>query len=130
MPVRLRFRTPRRAAASAPRAGPRPARDRRPPRPYREGMRGRRIAYAAMMGTCLTLFVLAWAVVRHFSVPAAIGMAVTAMIIPPFAAVVANWNVDREDDVHGRPDRRDDAHGDAHGDPRDGGHGDRRGGAA
>lgn len=96
-------------------------------------MRGRRIAYAIMMGTCLTLFVLAWAVVRHFSVPAAIGMAVTAMIIPPFAAVVANWNVDREgEDVHGEHDRHDDGHHDGHDDGHDGPHGgrDRRGGAA
>ncbi|OLT33762.1 hypothetical protein BJF79_07570 [Actinomadura sp. CNU-125] len=70
-------------------------------------MRRRRIAYAIMMGTCLTLFVLAWAVVRHFSVPAAIAMSVVAMIIPPFAAVVANRNVEsRDEDVHGGDDRR------------------------
>lgn len=58
-------------------------------------MRGRKLAYAIMMGTCLTLFVLAWSVVRLFSPPAAIAMSVVAMVIPPFAAVVANWNVDR-----------------------------------
>jgi hypothetical protein len=43
-----------------------------------------------MMGTCVVLFVLAWAVVRLWSVPAAIGMCVVAMVIPPFAAIVAN----------------------------------------
>ncbi|TDD95846.1 DUF3099 domain-containing protein [Actinomadura rubrisoli] len=61
-------------------------------------MRRRKVAYGIMMGTCLTLFVLAWAVVRRFSPPAAVAMSVVAMVIPPFAAVVANWNVDREDE--------------------------------
>jgi hypothetical protein len=42
------------------------------------------------MGTCLTLFVLSWAVIRYFSVGAAVGMSVVAMVIPPFAAIVAN----------------------------------------
>jgi hypothetical protein len=43
-----------------------------------------------MMGTCVVLFVLAWSVVRLWSVPAAIGMCVFAMVIPPVAAIVAN----------------------------------------
>jgi hypothetical protein len=60
-------------------------------------MRGRKIAYGVMMGTCLTLFVLAWAVVRYWSHTAAIAMSVAALIIPPFAAIVANWNIDRRD---------------------------------
>ncbi|GAA2452830.1 hypothetical protein GCM10010191_84090 [Actinomadura vinacea] len=60
-------------------------------------MRRRKLAYGIMMGTCLTLFVLAWAVVRLFSPPLAIAMSVVAMIIPPFAAVVANWGIDRRD---------------------------------
>ncbi|MBZ4020388.1 DUF3099 domain-containing protein [Streptomyces purpurogeneiscleroticus] len=46
--------------------------------------------YYAMMAVCLTLFVLAWGVVRLWSVPAAVAMCVVAMIIPPFAAIVAN----------------------------------------
>ncbi|WP_344026084.1 DUF3099 domain-containing protein [Streptomyces luteireticuli] len=50
----------------------------------------RRHVYFAMMGTCIGLFVLAWAVVRLWSVPAAIGMCLLAMVIPPVAAVVAN----------------------------------------
>ncbi|GAA2924277.1 DUF3099 domain-containing protein [Streptomyces thioluteus] len=50
----------------------------------------RRHVYFAMMGTCIGLFVLAWAVVRLWSVPAAIGMCLAAMVIPPVAAVVAN----------------------------------------
>jgi hypothetical protein len=43
-----------------------------------------------MMGTCVVLFVLAWSVVRLWSVPAAIGMCVLAAVIPPVAAIVAN----------------------------------------
>jgi hypothetical protein len=60
-------------------------------------MRRRKLAYGIMMGTCLTFIVLAWTVVRLYSTPAAIAMSVFAMIIPPFAAVVANWNIDRPD---------------------------------
>nr|WP_207400840.1 DUF3099 domain-containing protein [Actinomadura roseirufa] len=60
-------------------------------------MRRRRVAYGIMMGTCLVLFVLAWSVVRLFSPAAAVAMSVVAMVIPPFAAVVANWNIDRTD---------------------------------
>ncbi|QQC90110.1 DUF3099 domain-containing protein [Streptomyces alfalfae] len=50
----------------------------------------RRHVYFAMMGTCVALFVLAWGVVRLWSVPVAVGMCVVAMVIPPLAAVVAN----------------------------------------
>jgi hypothetical protein len=46
--------------------------------------------YLAMMALALTLFVLAGTVVRPLSVPAAIGMAVVAMLIPPVAAIMAN----------------------------------------
>ncbi len=47
--------------------------------------------YFAMMGTCVTLIVLAWNVVRFWSVPAALAMTVVAALIPPVAAIVANW---------------------------------------
>lgn len=50
----------------------------------------RRHAYFLLMGTCLALFVSAWAVVRLWSIPVAVGMCVVAMVIPPFAAMVAN----------------------------------------
>ncbi|EGJ75779.1 putative integral membrane protein [Streptomyces sp. Tu6071] len=50
----------------------------------------RRRAYFLMMGICLVLFVSAWAFVRIWSVPAAIGMCVVALVIPPVAAIVAN----------------------------------------
>lgn len=50
-----------------------------------------------MMGVCLVTFVLAWGVVRFHSVPAAIGMCLFAMVIPPAAAILANRR-DPEDD--------------------------------
>ncbi|MGP3983437.1 DUF3099 domain-containing protein [Streptomyces sp. KR80] len=50
----------------------------------------RRRRYFALMGLCLTLFVLAWGLVRLWSVPAAVTMCLIAMIIPPVAAIVAN----------------------------------------
>lgn len=43
-----------------------------------------------MMGTCVVLFILAWSVVRLWSVPGAIIMCLIAMVIPPVAAIVAN----------------------------------------
>jgi hypothetical protein len=50
----------------------------------------RRRNYLLMMGGCLVLFVSAWAVVRLWSVPVAVGMCLVAMVIPPVAAVIAN----------------------------------------
>ena len=46
--------------------------------------------YFVLMGTCLTLIVLAWFVVRLFSVPLAMGMSVVAAVLPPLAAMVGN----------------------------------------
>ncbi|TYK45324.1 DUF3099 domain-containing protein [Actinomadura decatromicini] len=60
-------------------------------------MRRREVAYGIMMGTCLTLFVLAWAVVRRYSGEAAFAMSMAALVIPPVAVIVANWNIDRTD---------------------------------
>jgi Protein of unknown function (DUF3099) len=57
----------------------------------------RRRRYFVMMGLCVGLFVLAWSVVRLWSVPLAVGMCVVAMLIPPLAAIVANR---READDH------------------------------
>jgi ABC-type transport system involved in cytochrome bd biosynthesis fused ATPase/permease subunit len=42
------------------------------------------------MGVCLTLVVLAWWVVRLYSVTAAVVMSVVALVIPPIAIIVAN----------------------------------------
>lgn len=50
----------------------------------------RRRTYFLLMGVCLALFIAAWAVVRLWSVPVAVGMCVVAMVIPPFAAFIAN----------------------------------------
>jgi len=44
-----------------------------------------------MMGVCVVLIVLAWNVVRLWSVPLAVAMSIVAAVIPPAAAVVANW---------------------------------------
>lgn len=55
----------------------------------------RRRWYFALMGICLLLIVLAWNVVRHWSTSAAVAMSVVAAVIPPIAAVVANWRSGR-----------------------------------
>ncbi|MEP7024307.1 MAG: DUF3099 domain-containing protein [Actinomycetota bacterium] len=46
--------------------------------------------YFLMMGTCVTLVIVAWWVVRLYSVTAAVVMSVVAMAIPPVAVIVAN----------------------------------------
>jgi len=51
----------------------------------------RRRLYFWLMGTCVALIVLAWQVVRYWSVPAAVVMSAVAAVLPPTAAVVANW---------------------------------------
>lgn len=60
-----------------------------------ERQRTRRRWYFALMGTCIVLIVLAWNVVRHWSTEAAVAMSVVAAVIPPVAAIVANWRADR-----------------------------------
>ncbi len=49
--------------------------------------RSRHASYFALMGTCLLLIVLAWFVVRFWSVPVAVGMSIVACLIPPIAAM-------------------------------------------
>ena len=46
--------------------------------------------YFLLMGACLTLFILSWAVIRLYSVVAAVVISVVAMVIPPIAVMVAN----------------------------------------
>jgi hypothetical protein len=53
-------------------------------------LRQRRRAYFAMMGTCLVLIVLAWTLIWRYSTTAAVVMSAVALVIPPFAAIVAN----------------------------------------
>ena len=52
--------------------------------------RSRQLAYFALMGTCVLLILLAWNVVRLWSVPAAVVMSVVAAVLPPAAAIVGN----------------------------------------
>lgn len=52
----------------------------------------RRRWYFALMGLCLVLIVLAWNVVRFYSTTAAVVMSAVAAVLPPVAAVVANWH--------------------------------------
>jgi hypothetical protein len=68
----------------------------------------RRKRYFVLMTTCLVLFVSAWSFVRLISVPAAVGLCIAALVIPPVAAIVGNrrgpddrwfdedWNPDRD----------------------------------
>lgn len=53
-------------------------------------MSRRNRSYFILMATSVTLVVLAWWVVRLYSVTAAIVMSVVAMVIPPIAVIVAN----------------------------------------
>ena len=67
-------------------------------------------AYFWLMGTCVTLILLAWFVVRFFSPIAAVVMSAVAMVIPPVAAIVGNRsavNDSEEPTVHdlSDPDR-------------------------
>ena len=53
-------------------------------------MSRRNRSYFLLMGTSVTLVILAWWLVRLYSVTAAIVMSVVAMVIPPIAVIVAN----------------------------------------
>jgi hypothetical protein len=66
--------------------GPGPPRRREGPL----GLRTRKRVYLAMMGVCVLLIVLAWTLIWRFSVTAAVVMSVVALVVPPFAAIVAN----------------------------------------
>ena len=46
--------------------------------------------YFALMALCLSVFVLSWAVVRDYSVTAAVVMSAVAVAIPPIAVIIAN----------------------------------------
>lgn len=50
--------------------------------------------YLWLMGTCIGLIVLAWFVVRLWSVPAALVMSAVAAVIPPVAVIIANRSPD------------------------------------
>lgn len=46
------------------------------------------------MGLCLALILLAWNLVRLWSTTAAVVMSAIAAVIPPIAAIIANWGED------------------------------------
>lgn len=83
----------------------RPVQEDRPrpphPRPAPVSERTRTRRYLVIMGVCVGLLVLAWGVVRLWSVPVAVGMSVVAMVLPPIAALVANagWDSDGGSDA-------------------------------
>jgi hypothetical protein len=56
-----------------------------PPPPRRD-----KRLYFVLMAICIGLFVIAWAVVERYSVTAAVIISAAALVIPPFAAIIAN----------------------------------------
>jgi hypothetical protein len=72
----------------------RPKRPQQVRRPVDERTRARR--YLLIMGTCVALIILAWGVVRLFSVTAAVVLSAIAAVLPPIAALVANSGWDRD----------------------------------
>ena len=46
--------------------------------------------YFALMTLCIGMFVLSWAVIDRFSTLAAVIVSAVALVIPPFAVIVAN----------------------------------------
>lgn len=59
------------------------------------------------MGTCIVLILLAWNLVRLWSVTAAVVMSVVAAVIPPVAAIVGNLGSIAESDLPRGADQRD-----------------------
>lgn len=60
------------------------------PQPGPPPSRRTKTVYFAMMGTCLGLCAIAWVVVARYSTIAAVVMSAVALVIPPFAAIIAN----------------------------------------
>lgn len=58
------------------------------------------------MGSCILLILLAWNVVRLWSVPAAVVMSIVAALIPPAAAIVGNLGSIAESDLPRAADQR------------------------
>jgi hypothetical protein len=67
----------------------------------------RRHAYFWLMGSCFELILLAWNVVRLWSVPAAVVMSVVAAVIPPAAVIVGNLGSMAESELPRRDDQTD-----------------------
>ena len=56
------------------------------PQPSRRDKR----LYFVLMTICIGLFVLSWAVLDRYSTIAAVVVTVVALVIPPFAVIIAN----------------------------------------
>jgi hypothetical protein len=56
------------------------------PQPSRRDKR----LYLMLMTVCIGLFVLSWAVLDRYSTVAAIVVSAVALVIPPFAVIIAN----------------------------------------
>ena len=56
------------------------------PQPSRRDKR----LYLVLMAICIGLFVLSWAVLDRYSATAAIVVSAVALVIPPFAVIIAN----------------------------------------
>lgn len=76
------------------------------------------------MTTCLVLFVSAWAFVRLISVPAAVGLCLAALALPPIAVILGNR---REPDDHWFDEDEDEDEGDRGDQDGQNGRGDRSG---
>jgi hypothetical protein len=64
--------------------------DRPPDGPGPQPTRRDRRLYFVLMTVCIGLFVLSWAVLDRYSTVAAVAVSVVALVIPPFAAIIAN----------------------------------------
>jgi hypothetical protein len=56
------------------------------PQPSRRDKR----LYFLLMTICIGLFVISWAVVDRYSTTAAVIVSIVALVIPPFAVIIAN----------------------------------------
>jgi len=59
-------------------------------KPHPLSLATREHAYLTLMGACLLLIVLAWTLIWHYSVIAAVVMSAVALVIPPVAVIIAN----------------------------------------
>jgi hypothetical protein len=66
----------------------------------------RRRAYIWLMGSCIVLILLAWNLVRLWSVTAAVVMSVVAAVIPPAAVIVGNLGSIAESDLPRESEQR------------------------
>jgi hypothetical protein len=79
----------------------------RPDEPLGEPSTQRKRAYFWLMGTCVVLILLAWNVVRLWSVTAAVVMSLVAAVIPPAAVIVGNLGSMAESELPRRMDQDD-----------------------